>query len=67
MKAVLIAAALLLTGCGMKEKIEESTMAIHCNRQVVEASTAKIRENRALIDESTKALQENKRALDNMK
>lgn len=66
-KLLMLSAAVLLTGCGMREKIEDSTAAIHCNREAVQASTCRIRENTRLINESTKTLEENRRALHSIK
>lgn len=56
---------LALPGC-MTSMIEESTNAIHCNREAVERSTEVIRANAELIDGSTKAIEKNHEALLNM-
>ncbi|MEC7839413.1 MAG: hypothetical protein VX777_05195 [Chlamydiota bacterium] len=60
--------ALTLSSCGIVQKmnnmVDESTRAIHCNRQAVELSTRAIRRNIQAIEESNKAIAENKRQLD---
>jgi len=57
-----------LTGCctiqRMNDLVNDSTIAIDANRQIVERNTMMVRENAALVDASTRALQENQRELE---
>lgn len=57
-----------LTGCTqiqrMNDLVNESTMAIDANRQVVERNTMVVRENAALVEASTRELYENQRQLE---
>ena len=58
--------AMSLSSCvidRMNRMINESTMAIQCNRMAVEQSTCAIMENEEAVRNATDAIEENKRAL----
>jgi hypothetical protein len=58
--------ALGLTSCAAHRMIcliDESTVAVHCNRQAIEADTDVIYENVQVISASTETIKENDRRL----
>lgn len=63
----LILSALPLTGCGTAREmiclIDQSTEAIHANREAIEYDTMLINENARVVHESTLMLKENERHL----
>lgn len=61
---------LSLSGCStidqMNMMVNESTQAIHRNREAVERSTCEILQNAYLVDQSTHALEENRHHLESV-
>lgn len=72
MKKCLILPVLLLslTGCAtitnLNNMIEESTYAIHANREAIQCSSEVIRQNAQLIEQSNRAIEENRRHLETL-
>lgn len=55
-----------MSGCNMASMIDESTYAIHTNRQAIETSTETINRNIEAVEMSNRTLDENKRKLDEL-